>query len=223
MKLIIESNDLVESVIEEAAGTGNKSYFLSGPFINTEVQNRNGRYYPKSVMESQVANQMKLISEKRALGELNHPNGPTVNLDRVSHLITELNWRGNDVMGKAKVLDTPCGKIIKNFMDEGIKIGVSTRGMGSIKKNSSGMNEVQSDFRLICVDAVSDPSGPTCFVDGIMESADWIFDEVTNTWREAKFVEMKENIEAAVRENALNPEKKLQLLERWMQVLSNPK
>jgi hypothetical protein len=140
-------------------------------------KNKNGRTYPKDILFKEVKRYNKeFISKKRALGELGHPEGPTVNLDRVSHMITELYEDGNDVYGRAKIMSTPMGNIVKNLIDEGCEVGVSSRGMGSLKQNKKGVNEVQDDFILSTVDIVSDPSAPDAFVRGIMEGKEWVWD-----------------------------------------------
>lgn len=216
MKLITETTEDVQTLIE---GTdSSKNYYITGPFMNANVKNRNGRFYPRHVLENQVSKYATLINEKRAIGELSHPNGPQINMDRVSHLITELKWDGNDVIGKAKVLDTPCGKIVKNFLDEGIKIGVSTRGMGSVRLNKDGINEVQDDFHLVCVDIVNDPSGPSCFVQGLMEGKEWVHDP-TLGWMEIPLSEMKKEINQKVRSKELTTEQKFKLFEKYVNLV----
>ena len=174
MKLIKEiSQDL--KYLTEAHESGKKGIFIEGIFMQAEKDNKNGRRYPKSVMEREVARYQELIGEKRALGELGHPPNPQINLNNVSHLITNLKFEGNDIIGRAKVLDTPMGKIAQNFIEEGVRLGVSSRGLGSLKEKD-GINEVQDDFHLATVDIVADPSAPDAFVQGIMESAEWILE-----------------------------------------------
>lgn len=175
MKLITEMNDNV-SFITEKAENGKKKYAIEGVFMQSDTVNRNGRVYPAMVLESQVRKYNEnYVNKKRALGELNHPSGPTVNLDKVSHLITELKMNGKDVVGKASLLETPCGMIAQNLLDAGVVLGVSSRGMGSlIKKN--GYSEVKEDFILAAVDIVADPSAPNAFVNGIMEGVEWVWD-----------------------------------------------
>lgn len=222
MKLITEINEEIECMVEESASGGQKSYYISGPYVNTEVQNRNGRFYPKSVIESQMDKQLLLIKENRAMGELNHPNSPTVNPERACHIIKSLKWEGNDVIGKSKVLTAlPMGKIVAGLMDEGVKFGVSTRGMGSVKRNSKGMNEVQSDFRLVCVDVVSDPSGPSCFVNGIMEGAEWVYDPASDSFIEKKIQEVKDTVENLVRKRELTVENKFTLFDSYLKFLTS--
>ena len=176
MKLIREEINDANFLVEESEGK--KNYFIEGVFMQSDLKNRNGRVYPKSVMETEVKRYTKEnIDRKRAFGELGHPDGPTINLERVSHMITELSMDGSNVMGKAKIMDTPYGKIVKNLMDEGATLGVSSRGMGSLKQGRSGAQEVQGDFYLAtAADIVADPSAPDAFVNGIMEGAEWVWD-----------------------------------------------
>ena len=172
MKLIKEIHQDLEYITEEKS-EGKRNTYIKGIFMQTEQQNRNGRVYPKSVLEKEIQRYQNMISEKRSLGELGHPPNPQINLNNVSHLITNLQWEGNDIIGTAKILDTPMGKIAKNFIEEGVRLGVSSRGLGSLKERN-GINEVQDDFHLATVDIVADPSAPDAFVEGIMENAEWI-------------------------------------------------
>ena len=175
MKLIAEYIEQDIECIVEAKGDGEKSYTIEGVFAQAEAKNRNGRIYPKAIMEKAVSRYVKdQVSQKRAVGELNHPEGPTVNLDKVSHLITQLEFKGNDVIGKASILDTPNGKIVKGLLDGGVRLGVSTRGMGSLE-NRNGTMYVKDDFILNTVDIVQDPSAPAAFVNGIMEGVEWVW------------------------------------------------
>jgi len=177
MKLITEyvENDL-NYITEAKDKNGKKQYMIEGIFMQAESKNRNGRIYPKNVMEKAVDKYMtEQVSKGRAVGELNHPDGPTINLDKVSHKITELKWEGNDVVGKAQILNTPMGQIVEGLMDGGVRLGVSSRGMGSLV-NRGGTNYVGEDFQLATVDIVQDPSAPGAFVDGIMEGVEWIWD-----------------------------------------------
>lgn len=163
---------LVESeIVEVQEGMSKvKNFYIKGPFLQAEVVNGNKRVYPKAIIEKEVAAHLTTkISQNRALGELGHPPTSEINLDRVSHLIKELRMEGNTAIGKAQILDTPCGKIAKALMESGVKLGVSSRGVGSLKNGV-----VQNDYRLICVDIVSDPSGPNCFVDSVMEGKEWV-------------------------------------------------
>ena len=176
MKLITELSEDVHYIIEAEEEGGKKSHYIEGIFMQSSVKNRNGRVYPAEILENEVKRYNKeYVKKNRAMGELNHPQGPTVNLDRVSHIIKELKVEGNNIMGKAKIMDTPMGNIAKNLIDEGAKLGVSSRGMGSLKQNKQGVNEVQKDFMLAAVDIVADPSAPGAFVNGIMEGAEWIW------------------------------------------------
>jgi|TARA_Y100000004_G_scaffold151262_1_gene173889 hypothetical protein len=176
MKLIREEIQDANFLVEEKNGKSN--YFIEGVFMQSDLKNRNGRVYPSDVMQKEVKRYTKdNIDRKRAFGELGHPDGPTINLERVSHMITELKMDGSNVMGKAKIMDTPYGKIVKNLMDEGATLGVSSRGMGSLKQGRNGAQEVQGDFYLAtAADIVADPSAPDAFVNGIMEGAEWVWD-----------------------------------------------
>jgi len=175
MKLIAEYIDQEIGYVTEAKGDGSKSYTIEGIFAQAEGKNRNGRIYPKAVMESAVDKYVtEQVNTKRAVGELNHPDGPTVNLDKVSHRITELDWDDNNVMGKALILDTPMGNIVKGLLEGGVQLGVSTRGMGSLEQRNNAMY-VKDDFMLNTVDIVQDPSAPDAFVNGIMEGVEWVW------------------------------------------------
>ena len=175
MKLIAEYNEQNIECIVEAKEDGTKNHFIEGVFMQSEAKNRNGRIYPKAIMEGAVDKYVtEQVSKNRAVGELNHPEGPTVNLDKVSHKITELSWKGNDVVGKAQVLDTPMGNIVKGLLEGGVQLGVSTRGMGSLEEKN-GVMFVKDDFVLNTVDIVQDPSAPTAFVNGIMEGVEWVW------------------------------------------------
>ena len=175
MKLITEhSEDL--RYFSEAAENGEKKFIIDGIFMQAEQVNRNRRIYPKKVLESAVNKYVAdYVNKGRAVGELNHPDGPTINLDKVSHRITELQWNGNDVVGKALILDTPMGKIVKGLLEGGCKLGVSSRGMGTVASRN-GQTFVNDDFVLSTVDIVQDPSAPSAFVNGIMEGVEWIWD-----------------------------------------------
>ena len=175
MLLITEHTENNIQTIAEDAGNGKKNYFIRGIFMESEQVNKNGRIYPSSIMEREVARYNDTyVKSNRSLGELGHPEGPSLNLDRVSHIIKEMKMDGNVVYGKAKILDTPYGNIVKNLIDEGVRLGVSSRGMGSLKQ-VNGVNEVQSDFNLATVDIVADPSAPNAFVNGIMEGKEWVW------------------------------------------------
>ena len=175
MKLIAEYVDENLEVVTEATKDGGKKYTIEGVFMSAEQKNRNGRIYPKPIMESAVSKYVgEQVSKGRAVGELNHPEGPTVNLDKVSHKIESLDWKGNDVVGKATILETPMGQIVKGLLDGGVKLGVSTRGMGSLE-NRGGAMVVKPDFLLNAVDIVQDPSAPSAFVNGVMEGVEWVW------------------------------------------------
>ena len=175
MKLIAEYNEQNIQCLVEANDDGTKSHFIEGVFAQSETKNKNGRIYPKPIMEKAVKKYIKeQVSKNRAVGELNHPDGPTVNLDKVSHKITNLKMEGNDVVGKAQILDTPMGNIVKSLLEGGVQLGVSTRGMGSLEEKNGTMY-VKDDFILNTVDIVQDPSAPTAFVNGIMEGVEWVW------------------------------------------------
>ena len=198
MKLITETTEDIKLLVEESAD-GKKDYFIEGIFMQAEKKNKNGRVYPQKVLFNEANRYIKeYVKKNRAMGELGHPDGPTVNLERVSHVIKELKVDGNDIRGKAKVMDTPYGKIVKNLIDEGTNLGVSTRGMGSLK-NVNGINEVQKDFMLSAVDIVADPSAPDAFVEGIMEGKEWVWDNGI-----IKAVEIEEYKESIVKASSRN-------------------
>jgi len=175
MKLISEYNEARPLI--EAKENGKKDYFIEGIFMQSEIKNRNGRVYPKEIMAKEVKRYVKeFVDQQRAFGELGHPEGPTINLDKVSHMITELYEDGNNYVGKAKILSTPNGQIVKNLIDDGAKLGVSSRGLGSLEQKSDAQY-VKSDFQLATAgDIVADPSAPEAFVEGIMEGVEWIMD-----------------------------------------------
>jgi len=206
MKLITEMTENIEFLVETNEDTGKKSHYIQGVFMQAEQKNKNGRVYPLGIMENEVGRYGKeYVSKNRAMGELNHPQGPTVNLDRVSHMIKELKMAGNDVHGKAKIMDTPMGRIAQNLISEGARLGVSSRGMGSLKQNEQGINEVQKDFMLSAVDIVADPSAPGAFVNGIMEGREWIWEN--GIFKEKEIQQYKEVIEKSssreLQENAI--------------------
>ena len=176
MKLIKEVFEQNTIIVEEKLGKG-KEYFIEGIFLQSELRNRNGRMYPESVMDREVQRYVEnYVDKMRAYGELGHPDTPSINLDRVSHLITSLRKEGTNYIGKAKILDTPMGKIAKGLLDGGANLGVSSRALGSLKLNKEGVQVVQDDFMLsTAADIVADPSAPDAFVRGIMESCEWVF------------------------------------------------
>jgi hypothetical protein len=174
MKLITETVEDTETIVESNEA-GGKNYFIKGVMMEANTVNRNGRLYESKILMAETKRYAtEYVDKRRALGELNHPSGPTVNLDRVSHIITTLTESGTQVMGKAKILDTPMGRIVKNLIDEGAKLGVSSRGMGSLEKKN-GVNYVKEDFTLAAIDIVADPSAPNAFVNGILEGKEWIW------------------------------------------------
>ena len=211
MKLITEMNQDVKFLTEDKED-GSKSVYIEGIFMQAEKPNRNGRIYGKGIMEREVQRYQELINEKRSLGELGHPPNPTINLNQVSHMITGLKFEGNDIYGKAKILDTPMGKIAKNFIEEGVRLGVSSRGLGSVRMNKEGVNEVQDDFHLATVDIVADPSAPDAFVQGVMESADWILEN--GVWKAIQ-VEQAQKIISKASKADLNSVK-LQVFEQFL-------
>ena len=194
MKLITEVTETLNYLAEEK--DGKKSLFIEGPFLQAEVVNRNGRKYLKETMQKEVDRYREhYINKNRAFGELGHPDTPSINLDRVSHLVVSLRQEGNDWIGKAKILDTPMGTIVKNLMEGGAQIGVSSRGMGSLK-NVNGVNIVQDDFHLAtAADIVADPSAPNAFVQGIMEGKEWML--VNGVWTEQDYYQSKNLIKEA--------------------------
>lgn len=177
MKLIKEHTEVVNYLIEEDKETGKKNYNIEGVFLQSEIKNRNGRVYPVEILDKEVKRYVKEnVKKNRAYGELGHPDSPTINLDRVSHMIKSLKLEGKDFVGKAKIMDTPYGKIVKSLIDEGASLGVSSRGMGSLKTTKDGTSEVQKDFMLAtAADIVADPSAPDAFVRGVMEGKEWMF------------------------------------------------
>ena len=204
MKLITEHTNEVEYIVEGK----NKQQYIKGIFMQSDIQNQNGRIYPYSVLKKQVNEfNEKFVKQDRALGELGHPSGPSVNLDRVSHIITELHEDGKNFIGKAKIIDTPNGKIVKNLLESGVRLGVSSRGLGSVKTNKSGVNEVQDDFVLSTVDIVSDPSAPDAFVNGIMEGREF---SLTGELEYAIQKEIKNTVKSRLEE------KKVELFTRFM-------
>ena len=197
MKLITEQIEDVQILTEEK--DGKKLLYIEGVFLQSELTNRNGRRYPFDVLNREVERyNEEYVKTKRALGELGHPDGPTINLDRVSHRIVSLRAEGNNFMGKAQILDTPMGKIAKSLLDEGVQLGVSSRGMGSIEK-SEGISVVRDDFMLTtAADIVADPSAPDAFVNGIMEGKEWVWDN--GILKEAKVDKYRRYIDGSRRD-----------------------
>ena len=219
MKLITETIEDIE-YITEAKEDGQKSHYIRGVFMQAEVKNRNGRVYPLSVMESAVQKYIgEQIKNNRAYGELGHPPTPQINLERVSHIITELKQDGKNFVGKAKLTETPMGNIAKGLLASGACLGVSSRGLGTLKENSSGIMEVQNDFRLsTAADIVADPSAPNAFVKGVKENADWIYDASTDTWYQEKLHETKKALNKMSKSKL--EESKLRLFESFINKLS---
>ena len=202
MKLITEMLESDVEFITEAKEDGGKNYFIEGVFMQGNIKNRNGRMYPMDTLMKEVKRYNKeYVEQNRAYGELGHPQGPTINLERVSHMIKDLQQDGNNVRGKAKIMtETPMGNIVKNLMDEGAKLGVSSRGMGTLKPGKNGTNMVQNDFQLAtAADIVADPSAPEAFVEGIMEGVEWL--QIDDRWVPQYIEETQQEIKAASRAN----------------------
>ena len=205
MKLIREEIEKVEVITEEK--DGKKLLYIQGPFLQTEQKNRNGRVYRRNVMEREVKRYTnEYVSKGRALGELGHPDGPTINLDRVSHKIVSLEQKGNDFIGKAQILSTPMGKIAESLLKEGVCLGVSSRGIGSLRQTREGYSEVGEDFMLAtAADIVADPSAPDAFVEGIMEGKEWVWEG--GILRERIAEQTKKRINTLVDQKALEEHK----------------
>jgi len=217
MKLISEFNDYgIQPVIVEENENGKKDYFIEGIFMQSEIKNRNGRIYPKEVIQKEVKRYNKeFVEQDRAFGELGHPEGPTINLDKVSHMITKLEEDGNNFVGRAKILSTPNGQIVKNLIDDGAKLGVSSRGLGSLESKGNAQY-VKDDFQLATAgDIVADPSAPEAFVEGIMEGVEWVME---NGILKAKDMEEMQSEMKATRLNKLQ-ETKLKLWKRFVENL----
>ena len=216
MKLIREEIEQVEVIVEER--NGKKNMFIEGIFLQGDLKNRNGRMYPMETLRREVQRYSENhIHAGRALGELGHPDGPTVNLDRVSHKIVSLKESGNNFIGKAKILSTPMGKIAESLISEGVKLGVSSRGIGSLKQTREGVNVVGDDFMLsTAADIVSDPSAPDAFVEGIMEGKDWVWDG--GILREAQVAKTYKYINTLVDQKQLD-EKKLDIFNSFLNSL----
>jgi len=195
MKLITELTEEL-NYLTEAREDGSKDYFIEGPFLQAGIPNRNGRIYPANVMDAAVSKYVEThINNNRAYGELGHPDGPQINLDRVSHLITNLKKDGDNYIGKAKLAETPMGNIAKGLLKSGANLGVSSRGLGSLKANKQGIMEVQDDFRLAtAADIVADPSAPDAYVKGVMEGVDWVYDATTDSWYQETLHETRKTL-----------------------------
>ena len=214
MRLIAEEIVQVEFLSEEK--NGKKSHFIEGVFLQSEIKNKNGRVYPQGILAREVAKYDEHhIQKGRALGELGHPEGPSINLDRVSHKIESLKEDGNNFVGRAKILETPMGNIAKNLLDEGVRLGVSSRGMGSLKEKD-GVNVVADDFMLAtAADIVADPSAPDAFVDGIMEGKEWVWDN--GILKESAIAQIKQEIDQATLINI--QERKVSAFDKFLKSL----
>jgi hypothetical protein len=215
MRLIKEVAQDLQYITEEKQG-GGKNVYIEGVFAQANRKNKNNRTYGKPIMEREVQKYRELIEQKRSLGELGHPDNPSINLHQVSHLITKLEMNGSDVYGKAKILETPMGIIARNLIENEVQLGVSTRGLGSLKINSEGVNEVQDDFHLATVDIVADPSAPDAFVQGIMESAEWILE--SGIWKAVHIENAQKEIRKTSGKNL--EETKLRIFEQFLSRVS---
>jgi hypothetical protein len=218
MKLITELAEEVQ-YLSEATEDGKKKHYIHGIFIQADKKNRNGRLYPLPIVQKEVKRYLaEVVANKRAYGELGHPAGPQINLDRVSHIITELKQDGPNFIGKALITETPMGNIVRGLLESGANLGASTRGLGSLKPNKEGIMEVQEDFHLAtAADIVADPSAPDAFVKGIMENVEWVYDSVRDTWLEEKLG----NIKASVHKMSSSQleDKKLSIFEDYVSYL----
>ncbi len=220
MKLITEKTENVK-VLLEAGVNGTKNYYIEGVFLQGDIKNRNGRCYPVDILQKEVSRyNTEYILAERALGELGHPEGPQINLDRVSHKIISMKQHGSDFHGRAKILDTPMGKIAKNLIDEGVKLGVSSRGLGTLEERN-GINYVRPDFQLAtAADIVADPSAPSAFVKGIMEGAEWVYMDGMG-WVN-NFIDSTRKKLKKMPNSRINEEKKLELFKKFLQEISKP-
>ena len=221
IKEIVEDVQYITEATEDGKG---KNYFIEGIIMQGDIKNRNGRMYPSNVLAKEMKRYNEVyVSKNRAYGELGHPAGPTINLDRVSHMFTELKQDGSNIVGRAKIMETPMGKIVKNLIDEGGLVGISSRGMGSIKQNKNGIMEVEDDFMLATAgDIVADPSAPDAFVKGVMEGVEWIYDVASSSWQMANAFD---KIEEEIRETAKVSTRELEvkaaaLFEKFVRSLS---
>lgn len=217
MKLITEVNDQVRYITEEKAGK--KSLYIEGVFLQSNLKNRNGRMYPAEIMEKEISRYMtEAVENNRAFGELGHPDGPSINLDRVSHIVTELRRDGDNWIGKAKLTETPMGNIARGLIESGGQLGVSSRGLGTLKEDRDGVQVVQDDFHLAtAADIVADPSAPDAFVRGIMENKEWVV--VNGVWTEQHCDMSKKYIKKASKKQL--EEAKIQVFERFLRHLSS--
>lgn len=218
MKLFTELVEKVE-LITERDKSGKKNLFIEGVFLQANIKNRNGRIYPMDVMEKEVSRyNEEVVSKSRAFGELGHPSGPTINLDRVSHIITELRKDGNNFIGKARITETPMGQIARGIMESGGQLGVSSRAMGSLKEQN-GIMVVQDDLKIsTAADIVADPSAPDAFVNGIMEGVNWIFDPIKGSWLEEKANDLVKQIHKMPKRQL--EEQKLSIFENYIASLT---
>jgi hypothetical protein len=216
MKLIVEKVEQIQYLVEEAKD-GKKNHFIQGVFMQAEKQNRNGRVYPMPVLSREVERYNKeYVTKNRAYGELGHPDNPSINLDRVSHMITKLHPDGNNFVGKARIVDTPMGNIVKGLLESGASLGVSTRGVGSLKPHN-GYQLVQDDFKLAtAADIVADPSAPDAFVQGIMENVEWFYDE--GHWRMAEASQQTKQVLKKLSQREIE-DKALELFENYISKL----
>ena len=214
MKLICEVQEQKLEFVTEAKEDGEKEYFIEGIFMQANIKNRNGRVYPVKTLQKEVARyNREYVAKNRAYGELGHPQGPVINLDRVSHMIKELKQDGNNFVGRAKIMGTPMGDIVKNLMREGATLGVSSRGMGTLKNNKKGVAEVQNDFLLATAgDIVADPSAPSAFVEGILEGVEWV--QVNNAWVAREIEDIQKTISNTSKRNL--EERKLEVFNRFL-------
>ena len=217
MKLITEVNEQVRYITEEK--NGKKALYIEGVFLQSNIKNRNGRMYPSEIMGKEISRYMKeAVENNRAFGELGHPDGPSINLDRVSHIITELRQDGDNWIGKAKLTETPMGNIARGLIESGGQLGVSSRGLGTLKENRDGVQVVQDDFHLAtAADIVADPSAPDAFVRGIMENKEWVV--VNGVWTEQHCDMTKKYIKKASKKQL--EEAKIQVFERFLRHLSS--
>lgn len=219
MKLIAETTTDYNVIVEESSG--NKRLFIEGVFMQAEKKNRNGRVYPLSTLSNEVDRYInEQVSNNRAFGELGHPSGPAINADRICMRIVELKQNGTDYVGRAQITSTPMGQIVRGLIEDGAQLGVSSRGLGSLKERN-GIMEVQSDFRLMAIDVVTDPSAPDAFVNGIMEGVDYFYDN--GKLIEKSAIDARQEIEEAARQHRLNESKKLQIFQRFLENLSTYK
>ena len=218
MKLITELNESVNYNFEEDQKSGKKNYYIEGVFMQGDIKNRNGRMYPGQVLAKEANRYNKeYIQKNKAYGELGHPQGPTINLERVSHMIKELKPDGSNFIGRAKVLDTPYGNIVKNLIDEGAQLGVSSRGMGTLR-DRAGAQEVQSDFMLsTAADIVADPSAPDAFVNGVMEGREWVYDAASRSFRSMQVVDEVKSV--GTKNETKLQEQKVELFQKFLNTL----